>query len=65
VAIKGLSDKRNITVTFVITLAGDILPLQIIYGGKTKASLSRFKFPKDFLYHKIPSIGPTSKKHWS
>ena len=31
VAIKGLSDKRNITLTFTITLAGSFLPMQIIY----------------------------------
>ena len=27
VPIAGLSDKRNITLTFVVTLAGDILPM--------------------------------------
>lgn len=36
VPIKGLSDKCNITLNFVITLSGEFLPLQIIYGGKTK-----------------------------
>ena len=41
IPIKGLTDKRNITLTFVVTLAGDFLPLQIIYQGKTTASLPR------------------------
>ena len=49
VPIKGLTDKRNITLTFVISLAGEFLPMQVIYKGKTKASLPRnFVFPKGF-----------------
>ena len=39
VPIKGLTDERNITLTFVISLAGEFLPMQVIYQGKTKASL--------------------------
>ena len=39
VAIAGSADKRSITGTFVITLNGDFLPLQLIYGGKTKRGL--------------------------
>ena len=35
VSIAGSSDKRNITATFVISLEGDFLPMQLIYGGKT------------------------------
>ena len=35
----GLTDKRNITLTVIVTLSGEFLPLQIIYGGKTKVSL--------------------------
>ena len=31
VPIAGLSDKRNITLTFVVSLAGEFLPMQIIY----------------------------------
>ena len=38
VAIKELTDKRNIILTFA-TLSGEFLLLQIIYQGKTKASL--------------------------
>ena len=59
VPIKGLTDKRNITLTFVISLSGEFLPMQIIYGGKTKASLPRgFAFPKGFSLSQNP-------KHWS
>ena len=48
VSINGSSDKRSITATFVITLSGHFLPIQLIYGGKTKQSLPRFKFPDSF-----------------
>jgi hypothetical protein len=49
VPIKGLSDKRNITL-FTISLAGDFLRLQLIYGGETEKSQPRgFKFPLRFL----------------
>ena len=59
VAIKGVTDKRNITLTFIISLSGQFLPLQIIYGGKTTASHPRgFKFPEGFCISQNP-------KHWS
>ena len=48
VAIAGSGDKRCITGTFVITLDGKFLPIQLIYGGKTKQSLPRYKFPESF-----------------
>lgn len=41
VPIKGLTDKRNITLTFVVSLSGEFLPMQIIYGGKTTVSQPR------------------------
>ena len=47
-SIKGSSDKRCITGTFIITLEGDFLPLQLIYGDRTKQSLPRYKFPELF-----------------
>ena len=59
VPIKGLADKRNITLTFVISLNGDLLPMQIIYQGKTKASQPRgFEFPRGFAVTQNP-------KHYS
>ena len=52
VPVKGLSDKRNITLTFVVTFSGEFLPMQIIYQGKTDRSQPRgFKFQ--------------NPKHWS
>ena len=47
VPIAGSPDKRMITATFSITLMGDFLPIQLIYGGKTK-KLSRLS-----LFHLI------------
>ena len=54
-----MTDKRNITLTFTVSLSGEFLPLQIIYGGKTKACLPcGFEFPKGFWLTQNP-------KHWS
>ena len=54
-----ITDKRNITLTFTVSLSGEFLPLQIIYGGKTKANLPRgFELPKGFCLTQNP-------KHWS
>lgn len=58
-AIKDLTDRHNITLTFVISLFGEFLPLQIIYKGKTKASHPwNFSFPKSFCISQNP-------KHYS
>ena len=35
ITIHGCNDKRTITATFVITLPGEFLLMQLIYGGKT------------------------------
>ena len=58
VTIAGSADKRSITATFAVTLAGNFLPMQLIYGGKTEKSLPRYKFPKGFSL----SVNP---KHFS
>ena len=59
VPIEGLTDKRNITLTFSVTLSGIFLPMQIIYSGKTKASQPRnFVFPNGFCVTQ-------NEKHWS
>ena len=59
VPITGFTDKRNVTLTFVVNVTGEFLPLQIIYGGKTKDSLPRgFVFPKGFSLRQNP-------KNWS
>ena len=43
--IVGIDDKRQFTAVFCGSLDGDILPLQVIYQGKTTASLPHFNFP--------------------
>ena len=48
VSIAGSTDKRMISATFVITLSGDFLPIQLIYGSKTKKSIPAVKFPDEF-----------------
>ena len=58
VSLAGSNDKRTITVTYAQTLAGDILPFQLIYKGKTKRSLPKTTFPKGFVLS-------ANKSHWS
>ena len=41
VPIVGISDKRRITATFFITLDNKLLPMQLIYQGKTGQSLPK------------------------
>ena len=48
VSIARSSDKRRITGTFTITLNGHFSPMQLIYRGKTKKSLAKFKLPDGF-----------------
>ena len=48
VTIHGCNDKRTITATFVITLSGEFLTMQLIYDGKTLQNLPRYQFPQSF-----------------
>ena len=48
VEITGMGDKRQITAVFCGTASGYFLPPQIIYQGKTKASLPSYTFPSDW-----------------
>ena len=58
VPIKGVDDKRQITATFAVSSTGNVLPIQLIYTGKTRRSLPKYEFPASF------SVGFT-KNHWS
>ena len=59
VAVTHSGDKRAITLTLGISLSGDILPYQMIYGGKTQRCLpDKNIFPENFLLSFNPS-------HWS
>lgn len=48
VDLVGLGDKRSINATFVVTLYGRFLPMQLIYDGKTTGSIHRVDFPSSF-----------------
>ena len=43
-----IDDKRHITAAFAVSLTGKFLHIQLIYKGKTKRSLPKFKFPSTF-----------------
>ena len=58
VLIARSTDKRTITSTFSITIDGQFLPMQIIYGEKTSKSIPRVSFPDGFLVSANP-------KHYS
>ena len=49
VSVAGSSDKRSLTGTFTMNLNGHFLRMYLIYRGKTKQSLPRFKFSDGFL----------------
>ena len=58
VEIAALGDKRQITATLAGTLAGELLPLQVIYTGKTVRCHPTFLFPSGFdVWH--------SPNHWA
>ena len=59
IPIKGITDKRAITLNFIVTLSNQFLPMQVIYSGKTKASQ-----PRDFSFLKGFSV-TQNPKHWS
>ena len=58
VGVSGLNDKRQITAVFCASLAGEFLPVQLIYQGKTQACLPRYVFPDDWDITYTPN-------HWS
>ena len=44
IPIKGVDDKRQITVTFAVCCTGEFLPIQLIYTGKTERGLPKYFF---------------------
>ena len=65
VEILGIDDKRQITAVFAATKAGNFLPIQVIYKGKTKRSLPNVKFPSDWLASYTKKIIGQMKKQLS
>ena len=60
--IEGDRNKRLITGTFTISLHGEFLPMQLIYGGKTTQSLLRFEFSSDFYLSVNPKHSVNTKE---
>jgi len=58
VELIGKDDKRQITVTFAGSMNGNLLPLQVIYQGKTTQCLPKFDFPSSWHVTFTPN-------HWS
>ena len=58
VELVGVGDKRQITAVFCGSLLGDLLPVQVIYKGKTSRCHPRFSFPLDWHITHSPN-------HWS
>ena len=48
VEVAGVNDKHLITAVFCGSLAGDFLPVQVIYQGKTNHCHPRYQFPQDW-----------------
>ena len=58
VEIAAMNDKRQMTLVVCGSLSGYVLPFQLIYQGKTAASIPKVNFPKEWLV-------TTMEKHWS
>ena len=58
VPVSGVSDKLIITASFTIILEEKFLPIQLIYGGKTRKNIPTVKFLRGFLLSANP-------KHYS
>ena len=48
VELAGKDDKQQLTAVFGGSMAGDFLPIQLIYQGKTKRCIPKAKFPADW-----------------
>ena len=49
IAIEGYQDKRQITAVMCGSLVGELLPMQLIYAGKTSCCHPAYQFPQDWL----------------
>ena len=59
VPVAGTDDKRQLTAILACSMAGDFLPPQLIYQGKTPHSLPSYKLPAnwDVTYTPTQSLG--------
>lgn len=58
VEIAGINDKRQITVTLAASMSGELLPIQLLYQGKTDRCHPKFSFPTEFDVWHTPN-------HWA
>lgn len=58
VPLKGMDDKRQVTLLLAITKSGAVLPPQVIYAGLTDNCHPKFSFPDSWDIYHTPS-------HWS
>ena len=74
VTIVGKEDKRAFTIMVGVSMSGEVLPFQVMYGGKTNASLpeinnptSEFKDANDKAMKLLFRFEPTgvTNNHWS
>ena len=58
VTIAALGDKYQITATVAVAMVGEMLPMQILYTGKTERCHPTYSFPPDFDILHMPN-------HWT
>ena len=58
IEVAGINDKRQITLTLAGSLSGELLPLQLLYQGKTERSHPKYTFPPEFDVWHTPN-------HWA
>jgi len=58
ISISGHNDKRQVTAVICGALTGEVLPIQLVYEGKTKRCHPPFDFPGDWSISHSPN-------HWS
>ena len=65
VPIAGFGDKRQITATVAVSMSGEMLPLQLLYAGKTERCHPSYSFPSGFDIWHIPNRHhhPFHQKH--
>ncbi|KAL0209200.1 hypothetical protein P9112_011787 [Eukaryota sp. TZLM1-RC] len=61
ISIQGLGDKRGNTATLTISKAGDLLPLQLIWEGKTQVSVPNYEWPSEVIHSLSPRNEGVSK----
>lgn len=49
------AEKRSLTAVLTVSMAGDFLPMQLIFTGKTARSLPKHQFPDEFSVTQNPS----------